>query len=362
MESNDLAFSISDDILSSRIMHIMKTMKHVENQMSENSLDNDSRYVLIDFEAELGPNYTLDDMIHWLNANEEKNGLIMRGLYQKAADLSIELNRLQVTDDSFDAYRKGIIDHFVVPRHTSISGMEFCFQSKFSGFVLCSLLEFLVSMEKSVLSSLTLNNVSLRSILDCYGENIVHVSDMEEELNKTLFSKFARPHNSQSSLEAYAVQLFENFFEAPYFPSMMTIEHTSTFQESIEQIQTGSLRSSIEKCVVFKISTTESSLRISSIPELLRFVNYSIKQHLLFLISKFYQNYLFFSSCDRLLISLPILFVINVCRESEQEDLEIDHTGSDKSFFGEAINFSLDISSVCAPQDTKIGNVSQYGR
>ena len=75
MESNDLAFSISDDILSCRIMNIMKTMKHVENLMSENSLENDSRYVLIDFEAELGPNYTIDDMIHWLNANEEKNGL-----------------------------------------------------------------------------------------------------------------------------------------------------------------------------------------------------------------------------------------------------------------------------------------------
>lgn len=278
MESNDLSFSICDDILSSRIMHIMKTMKHVENQMRENSLDNDSRYVLIDFEAELGSNYTMDDIIHWLNANEEKHGLIMRGLYQKAADLSIELNRLQVTDDSFDA---GIIDHFAVPRHTSISGMEICFQSKFSGIVLCSLLEFLVSMEKSVLSSLTLNNVCLRSILDCYGENIVDVSDMEEELNKKLFPKFERPHNSQSSLEAYAVQLFENFFEPPYFPSMMTIEHTSTFPESIDQIQTGSLCSSTEKCVVFKISSTESSLRISSIPELLRFVNYSRKQHLL---------------------------------------------------------------------------------
>jgi hypothetical protein len=108
---------------------------------------------------------------------------------------------------------------------------------------------------------------------------------MEEELNKKLFPKFERPHNSQSSLEAYAVQLFENFFEPPYFPSMMTIEHTSKIPESIDLIQKGSLCSSTEKCVVFKISSTESSLRISSIPELLRFVNYSRKHHLLFLIS-----------------------------------------------------------------------------
>jgi len=276
MESNDSAsLLIADDILSSRIEHIMKTMKLVENQMRENSLEDDSRYVFIDFEAELGPNYTMDSIIHWLNANEEKNDLIMAGLYRKAAELSIELNRLQVTDVSSDTDCKDIIDHFAIPLHTLTPGMELCFESKFSGCALCSLLEFFVSMEKSVLSSLSLNNVCLRSILDSYGENIVDVSDLEDELNKKIFPKFVRPNYSQTSLEAYAVQLLEKFFEPPYFPSMMTIEHSSKCQEIIDQFESGSLRSSNERCFIFKISSAESSLRISSIPGLLRFVKYS---------------------------------------------------------------------------------------
>jgi hypothetical protein len=277
MESKDYLSLNADDVLSTSIENIMLSMKLAEKQMRQNSLADARRYACIDFDAILGPNYTMDTIIKWSEANEENSALIMSGLYQKAAELSVELRSLQVCNtQSDDGDSLGIIDHFIIPMHSFSQGIELCYQSKFSGCAFCSLLEFFISMEKCVLSSLSLNNIGLRTILDSYGNNIVDVSDMEDQLHNKIFTKEEKHYNTQTSLERYTVQLLEECYESPYLPSMMTIEYTSKCQESIvDQIDTGSLNSSSEECVVLKLSFSGSSLKISTLTELLRCQNYT---------------------------------------------------------------------------------------
>jgi hypothetical protein len=216
----------------------------------------------------------MDTIINWANAKKETSAIILGGLYRKAAELSLELRRLQATDAHFaDAGCKGIIDQFAIPAHALSQGIEHCYRSKFSGFALCSLLEFFISMEKSVVSSLSLNNIGLRNVLNSYGNNIIDVSEMEDELHNKIFTKEEKHNNSQTSLEAYTVHLLEKCYESPSFPSIMSIKYTSKCQRSIDPVDSGSFNTCSEKCVVFKLSFAESSLKISSITELLRFEN-----------------------------------------------------------------------------------------
>jgi hypothetical protein len=290
MESKDFSSLNNDDVLSTSIENIMLSMKLAEKQMRQNSLADARRFACIDFDAILGPKYTMDTINKWVEANEENSAIIMSGLYRKAAELSVELRSLQVSNAQLDDGNSlGIIDHFIIPKHSFSQGIELCYQSKFSGCAFCSLLEFFISMEKSVLSSLTLNNIGLRTILDSYGNNIVDVSDMEDQLHNKIYVSVMEDqlhnkistkeekhyYNSQTSLEGYTVQLLEKCYESPYLPSMMTIEYTSKCQESIDKIDTGYLNSSSEECVVLKLSFSESSLKISSLTEILRFENYT---------------------------------------------------------------------------------------
>ena len=277
MESKDFSSLNADEILSTSIQNIMLSMKLAEKQMRQNSLADARRYACIDFDAILGPKYNMDTICKWAQANEDNSAIIMSGLYRKAAELSVELRSLQASNAELEIGDSlGIIDHFIIPMHSFSQGIELCYQSKFSGYAFCSLLEFFISMEKCVLSSLSLNNIGLRTILDSYGNNVVDVSDMEVQLHIKISSKEEKHYyNSQTSLEKYTVQLLEKCYESPYFPSMMAIEYTSKCQESIDLIDTGSLNSSSEECIVLKLSFSESSLKISSLPELLRFVNYT---------------------------------------------------------------------------------------
>ena len=277
MESKDFSSLNADEILSTSIQNIMLSMKLAEKQMRQNSLADARRYACIDFDAILGPKYNMDSICKWAQANEENSTIVMSGLYRKAAELSVELRSLQVSNAELDdGDSLGIIDHFIIPMHSFSQGIELCYQSKFSGYAFCSLLEFFISMEKCVLSSLSLNNIGLRSILDSYGNNVVDVSDMEDQLHIKISSKEEKHYyNTQTSLERYTVQLLEKCYESPYFPSMMTIEYTSKCQESIDLIDTGSLNSSSEECLILKLSFSESSLNISSLTDLLRFENYT---------------------------------------------------------------------------------------
>ena len=280
MESKDFSSLNADEILSTSIQNIMLSMKLAEKQMRQNSLADARRYACIDFDAILGPKYNMDTICKWAQANEDNSAIIMSGLYRKAAELSVELRSLQALQASNAELEicdsLGIIDHFIIPMHSFSQGIELCYQSKFSGYAFCSLLEFFISMEKCVLSSLSLNNIGLRSILDSYGNNVVDVSDMEDQLHIKISSKEEKHYyNTQTSLERYTVQLLEKCYESPYFPSMMTIEYTSKCQESIDLIDTGSLNSSSEECLILKLSFSESSLNISSLTDLLRFENYT---------------------------------------------------------------------------------------
>ena len=277
MESKDFSSLNADEILSTSIQNIMLSMKLAEKQMRQNSLADARRYACIDFDAILGPKYNMDTICKWAQANEDNSAIIMSGLYRKAAELSVELRSLQASNAELEIGDSlGIIDHFIIPMHSFSQGIELCYQSKFSGYAFCSLLEFFISMEKCVLSSLSLNNIGLRTILDSYGNNVVDVSDMEDELHVKISSKEEKHYyNTQTSLERYTVQLLEKCYESPYFPSMMAIEYTSKCQESIDLIDTGSLSSSSEECLILKLSFSESSLKISSLTDLLRFENYT---------------------------------------------------------------------------------------
>ena len=276
MESKDFSSLNADEILSTSIQNIMLSMKLAEKQMRQNSLADARRYACIDFDAILGPKYNMDSICKWAQANEENSAIIMSGLYRKAAELSVELRSLQASNAELEIGDSlGIIDHFIIPMHSFSQGIELCYQSKFSGYAFCSLLEFFISMEKCVLSSLSLNNIGLRTILDSYGNNVVDVSDMEDQLHIKISSKEEKHYSTQTSLERYTVQLLEKCYESPYFPSMMTIEFTSKCQESIDLIDTGSLNSSSEECLILKLSFSESSLNISSLTDLLRFENYT---------------------------------------------------------------------------------------
>ena len=61
------------------------------------------------------------------------------------------------------------------------------------------------------------------------------------------------------------------------------------------------------------------------------------------------------SSCDRLFISLPCLFVINVCRDLPYTHFDVRHDGVPKDF-----SFDL-LSSVCASGVEINGRISKYG-
>ena len=293
MEDTDMSSLNADDILSTIIDNLIMSTSIAENHKRSNSLDDGSRYSCIDFDELFGSNYSMDTIIKWANEKEESNAIIKRGLYQKAAELSLELRCLQVTDSQLglqlgESVFQGVIDPFAIPAHSLSQGIELCYQSKFSGCAFCSLLEFYISMEKSVVSSLSLNNIGLRNVLNSYGNQTIDVSEMEDDLHNKIFTIEERhkiftieeKHNkTQSSLEAYTVQLLEKFYEAPFFPSIMSLKYISKCENSIDPIAAGSLNSSSEKCVVFKLSFAESSLKTSSITELLRFENLITYHH-----------------------------------------------------------------------------------
>ena len=154
MESKDFSSLNADEILSTSIQNIMLSMKLAEKQMRQNSLADARRYACIDFDAILGPKYNMDTICKWAQANEENSAIIMSGLYRKAAELSVELRSLQALQASNAELEicdsLGIIDHFIIPMHSFSQGIELCYQSKFSGYAFCSLLEFFIPIWKRI--------------------------------------------------------------------------------------------------------------------------------------------------------------------------------------------------------------------